>query len=87
MCSAGETPKDRIRNSGYAISLARKLGAEIFLLPHDIVEVKPKMILLLVGSLMSLQTLREEEQKAAGGSAIDDLGKNISYSKDSALSK
>jgi hypothetical protein len=27
-------------NEGYAISVARKLGAEIFLLPHDIVEVR-----------------------------------------------
>ena len=42
---------------GYAISIARKLGAEIFLLPHDIVEVKNKMILLFIGSVMSLDQI------------------------------
>jgi len=53
MVTPGESPQDKVRNAGYAISVARKLGAEIFLLPHDIVEVKPKMMLLFVGSLMS----------------------------------
>ena len=48
------TVKDKIRNAGYAISVARKLGAEIFLLPHDIVECKPKMMLLFFGSLMQV---------------------------------
>ena len=31
-------------NAKYAISIARKLGATIFVLPEDIVEVKPKMV-------------------------------------------
>ena len=30
-------------NAKYAISIARKLGATIFVLPEDIIEVKPKM--------------------------------------------
>jgi plastin-1 len=41
-------------NAKYAISIARKLGATIFLLPEDIVEVRPKMILTFVGTLMAL---------------------------------
>lgn len=41
-------------NAKYAISVARKLGATIFLLPEDIVEVKPRMILTFIGSLMAL---------------------------------
>jgi len=53
MVTPGESPQDKVRNAGYAISVARKLGAEIFLLPHDIVEVKPKMMMLFIGSLMS----------------------------------
>jgi len=52
MVTTGESPQDKVRNAGYAISVARKMGAEVFLLPHDIVEVKPKMMLLFVGSLM-----------------------------------
>jgi plastin-1 len=35
---------DAKMNAKYAISIARKLGATIFLLPEDIVEVKPKMV-------------------------------------------
>jgi len=41
-------------NAKYAISIARKLGATIFVLPEDIVEVKPKMILTFVGTLMAV---------------------------------
>mmetsp|Transcript_21996 Transcript_21996/g.43713 ORF Transcript_21996/g.43713 Transcript_21996/m.43713 type:complete len:1223 (+) Transcript_21996:35-3703(+) len=58
MVTAGETPVEKIRNAGYAISVARKLGAEIFLLPHDIVEVKYKMITLFVASMMSVDKTR-----------------------------
>jgi len=46
--------EDNLKNAKYAISMARKLGATIFLLPEDIVEVKPKMILTFVGSLMAV---------------------------------
>lgn len=45
---------DAKMNAKYAISIARKLGATIFLLPEDIVEVKPKMILTFVGTLMAV---------------------------------
>jgi plastin-1 len=38
----------------YAISLTRKIGGSIFLVWEDIVEVKPKMILTLIGTLMAL---------------------------------
>jgi len=46
--------KDATQNAKYAISIARKIGATIFLLPEDIVEVKPKMILTFVGSIMAV---------------------------------
>jgi len=49
-----DTAEDNMKNAKYAISMARKLGATIFLLPEDIVEVKPKMILTFVGSLMAV---------------------------------
>lgn len=51
----GESPEDMLLNARYAISVARKLGAVIFLLPEDIVEVKPKMILTFVASIMTLE--------------------------------
>jgi len=53
--TTGENEEDALLNAKYAISVARKLGAVIFLLPEDIVEVKPKMILTFVASIMSLK--------------------------------
>lgn len=50
----GDTEEDRMLNARYAISITRKLGGVIFLLPEDIVEVKPKMILTFVASIMSV---------------------------------
>ncbi|KAI9479174.1 fimbrin [Coemansia sp. RSA 989] len=54
LVTAGQTEEDMKMNAKYAISIARKLGATIFLLPEDIVEVKPKMILTFIGSLMAI---------------------------------
>jgi len=50
----GTNAEDALANAKYVLSVARKLGAVIFLLPEDIVEVKPKMILTFIGSLMSV---------------------------------
>jgi plastin-1 len=50
----GDTKENSLLNAKYAISVARKLGAVVFLLPEDIVEVKPKMILTFVASIMSI---------------------------------
>jgi len=52
--TAGDNPNDALLNQRYAISVARKLGAIIFVLPEDLVEVKPKMTLLFVSSIMAL---------------------------------
>lgn len=50
----GKSDDDAKLNGKYAISIARKLGATIFVLPEDLVEVKPKMILTFVGALMAV---------------------------------
>ncbi|CAL1709223.1 unnamed protein product [Somion occarium] len=42
------------QNAKLAISIARKLNALIFLVPEDIVDVRPRLIMTFVGSLMSL---------------------------------
>ena len=68
LVNAGTEEGGQKMNAKYAISIARKLGATIFLLPEDIMEVKPKMvrcneilfanlllqILTFVGALMAL---------------------------------
>ncbi|KAG7238030.1 hypothetical protein INR49_031384 [Caranx melampygus] len=43
---------DKLSNAKYAISLARKIGARVYALPDDVVEVKPKMVLTLFACLM-----------------------------------
>ncbi|KAL7380530.1 hypothetical protein ABVT39_019349 [Epinephelus coioides] len=43
---------DKHNNAMYAISLARKIGARVYALPDDLVEVNPKMVLTLFASLM-----------------------------------
>jgi len=54
LVTPGESDQDALQNAKYTISIARKLGCTIFLLPEDIIEVKHKMILTLIGSIMSV---------------------------------
>ncbi|KAL5548515.1 hypothetical protein UlMin_003746 [Ulmus minor] len=49
----GESDDEKKLNATYIISVARKLGCSIFLLPEDIMEVNQKMILTLTASIMS----------------------------------
>ncbi|CAM8992468.1 unnamed protein product [Rhodiola kirilowii] len=55
----GESDEDRKLNATYIISVARKLGCSIFLLPEDIIEVNPKMMMTLTASIM-LQSLQQQ---------------------------
>jgi len=48
-----ETDEDKIANAKYGISMARRLGARLYALPEDIVEVKPKMVMTVFAVLMS----------------------------------
>lgn len=38
--------------SRYAVSMARKIGARVYALPDDLVEVKPKMVMTVFACLM-----------------------------------
>lgn len=59
----GSTEEEQQSNAKYAISIARKLGASIFLLPEDITEVKPKMIMTFCGTLMAIDHRRKQQQQ------------------------
>jgi plastin-1 len=54
LVNSGSTTEEATQNAKYAISIARKIGCCIFCLPEDLIEVKPKMILTFVGSLMAV---------------------------------
>ena len=49
----GSTDENKMLNARYAISIARKMGCVIFLLPEDIVEVRPKMCLTFGAAVMA----------------------------------
>lgn len=59
----GSTEKERQSNAQYVVSIARKVGCTLFLVWEDIVEVHPRMILVLLASLMCLdrKKLRQGE--------------------------
>ncbi|XP_018411123.1 PREDICTED: plastin-1 [Nanorana parkeri] len=44
--------EDKMKNAKYAVSIARKIGARIYALPDDLVEVKPKMVMTVFACLM-----------------------------------
>ncbi|KAL8140491.1 hypothetical protein V2J09_006512 [Rumex salicifolius] len=52
LITKGETDEDKLNNASYIISVARKIGCSVFLLPEDIVEVNQKMMLTLTASIM-----------------------------------
>ena len=39
-------------NAKYAITMARRIGAPVYALPEDLVEVKYKMVMTVYASLM-----------------------------------
>ena len=46
---AAEEDEDKVANAKYGISMARRLGARVYALPEDIVEVSPYMLCPCVG--------------------------------------
>ncbi|XP_010532991.1 PREDICTED: fimbrin-5-like [Tarenaya hassleriana] len=63
LVTKGETEEEKKLNATYIVSVARKLGCSIFLLPEDIIEVNQKMMLILVATIMywSLQQKPDTE--------------------------
>lgn len=70
LVTKGETDDDKKLNSTYIISVARKLGCSIFLLPEDIIEVNQKMILTLSASIMYWSLLNSEENSTPETSPV-----------------
>ena len=49
----GASEEDQLSNAKYAISMARKIGARVYALPEDLVEVKHKMVMTIFACLMA----------------------------------
>ena len=58
----GGSDEDKTNNAKYAISIARKLGAVIFSIWEDIVNVNPKQMLIFISTCMDIQNTLKEQQ-------------------------
>ncbi|KAL4185274.1 hypothetical protein AMTRI_Chr10g229900 [Amborella trichopoda] len=76
LVTKGGSDEEKKLNATYIISVARKLGCSIFLLPEDIMEVNQKMILTLTASIMywSLQQPIEETESTSPPTGIKNGG-------------
>jgi len=64
LVTPGETEEDAMMNAKYAISVARKLGAVIFMVWDDIPKVNYKMILIFVSSLYEIwEEMQQKKQE------------------------
>eukprot|EP00485_Elphidium_margaritaceum_P020574 CAMPEP_0202725820 /NCGR_PEP_ID=MMETSP1385-20130828/184297_1 /ASSEMBLY_ACC=CAM_ASM_000861 /TAXON_ID=933848 /ORGANISM="Elphidium margaritaceum" /LENGTH=622 /DNA_ID=CAMNT_0049392025 /DNA_START=93 /DNA_END=1961 /DNA_ORIENTATION=- len=63
LVTEGQTDEDKNLNAKYAISLARKMGAIIFLLPDDIVEIRNKMCMTFCAAVMAEAYKRSGKMK------------------------
>ena len=50
--SSEKSNEAKMENARYALSSARKIGARVYALPEDIVEVKQKMVMTIFATLM-----------------------------------
>ncbi|KAI4353619.1 hypothetical protein L6164_002553 [Bauhinia variegata] len=86
LVTKGVTDEKKKMNATYIISIARKLGCSIFLLPEDITEVNQKMILTLTASIMYWflkhpdveRTARTPDCDTVSSSTLDDSSSDSS---------
>merc|ERR1719312_688473 len=59
----GGNYEEDLANAKYALSMARRIGARVYALPEDIVEVKPKMVMTVFACLMSKEYIPDMAKK------------------------
>ena len=55
--------QEKLDNAKYAISMARKIGAKVYALPDDIMEVNAKMVMTVFACLMIKDYQPAEQSK------------------------
>ncbi|KNC46585.1 fimbrin [Thecamonas trahens ATCC 50062] len=63
MVEPGLTPEEKEANAKLVLGSARRLGASHYLVPEHITSVDPKMLLMLVGTLMEATAKRKGKKK------------------------
>ncbi|KAL1209655.1 Fimbrin-3 [Cardamine amara subsp. amara] len=71
LVTKGESDDEKRLNATYIVSVARKLGCSVFLLPEDIVEVNQKMILILTASIMYWCLQKQSSSSESESSSSD----------------
>lgn len=72
--TAGSTDEERAKNAKYIISVARKIGAQVFLTWEDITDVKQKMVMTLVASIMHTARAKGLDTAGTAGAASGGSG-------------
>jgi len=62
LVTPGRTDEDAYMNAKLSISIARKMGATIWLVPEDICQVRQRLVTTFVGSLMATQERMNPKQ-------------------------
>ncbi|KAI3688491.1 hypothetical protein L2E82_46110 [Cichorium intybus] len=70
LVTRGVSDDEKKLNATYIISVARKLGCCIFLLPEDIMEVNQKMMLMLTASIMYFYLKQSDEETESTPSSV-----------------
>ncbi|CAH8334331.1 unnamed protein product [Eruca vesicaria subsp. sativa] len=79
LVTKGETAEEEKKmNATYIISVARKLGCSIFLLPEDITEVDQKMMLILAASIMNWSLQQQSDTESCVSDDVSSLTEEIS---------
>ena len=63
---AGRDEREKLSNANYAISLARKIGANVYALPEDIVEVRSRMVMTVFACLMAQEMVKSGKRTEEG---------------------
>merc|ERR1719225_17289 len=71
----GGTYEEDLANAKYALSMARRIGARVYALPEDIVEIKHKMVMTVFACLMSKDYVpnMDSKKKLNGNGSTDEL--------------
>jgi plastin-1 len=73
LVSDGSSREDHEGNVRYVLSLARRLGAAVFIAPEDVVDVKSRPILLLVASIMTVDTKQRQGEAGFAGDNDEEI--------------
>ncbi|KMT10082.1 hypothetical protein BVRB_5g118450 [Beta vulgaris subsp. vulgaris] len=85
LVTKGISDEEKRMNASYIISVARKLGCSIFLLPEDITEVNQKMILTLTASIMYWFLNQPAEDNKSSSSSDSENGSQSETTSNSTL--